>query len=354
MPIGVDERYFGYDGFIWFIGVVEDINDPEQVSRVKVRILGHHPTDNKLLKTKDLMWAQVMMPTTSASTSGIGFSPSGLVNGSYVFGFWMDGEYAQRPVIIGSWHGIPQELADTDKGFNDPDGVYPKEVDEPDTNKLSRGINTIQDYIDDKINNPPSQYAATYPNNKVIETTSGHIIEVDDTPGVERIRVFHTSNTFIEMHPNGDVVQYGANNNFRVVTSNDSLRVKGNVTVFVDGNADMTVTGNVNQTVEEGDVVQTVTKGDVTQTIGGDVQQTVEGNANTVVKGTLGMDISKAVTITAKQGTTWTGNITLKGDLDITGKGTATVDFVSAGKSGKSHTHTDTAGTGEGTTSGPN
>ncbi len=318
MPIGIDEKYFGYDGFIWFIGVVEDINDPEQVSRVKVRILGHHPTDNKLLKTKNLMWAQVMMPTTSASTSGIGFSPSGLVNGSYVFGFWMDGEYAQRPVIIGSWHGIPQELADPNKGFNDPDGVYPKEIDEPDTNKLSRGENTIPDISDGEIQNPPSAYAAVYPNNKVFQSTSGHIVEFDDTEGAERIRVYHRSGTFVEMHPNGDTVQSNKNK-WQITTGNDSAHVTGDVKIVVDGNANIDVGG------------------DVTQTVGGNVEQTVSG--------TLDMDISKAVTITAKQGTTWTGNIALKGDLDITGTGTATTDFVSAGISGKGHVHPQTGGT---------
>jgi len=306
----MEREYLGYKKYIWFMGVVEDIYDPLSISRVKVRIVTLHAEDPQILPTEELHWAIVSMPTTSASTSGIGHSPSGLVQGSWVWGFFLDGEDAQQPMVCGTWHGIQEPVEDPNLGFTDPDGEFPRYTNEPDTNKLARGENTIEDYVDDKINNPPSQYAATYPNNKVIETTSGHIIEVDDTPGAERIRVFHTSNTFIEMHPNGDVVQYGQNNNFRIVTSNDSLRVKGNVTVFVDGNADMSV--------------------------GGDVT----------------LDITNSASVNVPT-TNWTGDINLTGDINITGTSTASGDHVSAGISGKGHTHTDTPGLGAGTTSKP-
>ena len=308
----MEKEYLGYKKYVWFMGVVEDIYDPLSLSRVRVRMLSLHTEIKEILPTEELHWAIVSMPTTSASTSGIGHSPSGLVQGSWVWGFFLDGEDAQQPMVCGSWHGIPEPGGDLNLGFNDPDKEFPRYTNEPDTNKLARGENTITDYVDDKINNPPSQYAATYPNNKVIETTSGHIVEVDDTPGAERIRVFHTSDTFIEMHPNGDVVQYGANNNFRIVTSNDSLRVKGNVTIFVDGDADMTVNGNVNQTVG----------------------------------GELTLDVSKGATVSVPT-TNWTGNINLEGNIDITGTSTASGDHVSAGISGKGHKHPQTGGTAD-------
>ena len=35
-------------------------------------------------------------------------------------GFFMDAKQKQQPVIIGSLPGIPQELPDYTKGFNDP------------------------------------------------------------------------------------------------------------------------------------------------------------------------------------------------------------------------------------------
>lgn len=385
MPVGRDEKYFGYDGFIWFIGVVEDLNDPEKVSRVRVRVLGHHDEDKKVIKTEDLPWAQVMMPTTSASISGIGNSPHGLVNGSYVFGFFMDGEYAQQPVVIGTWHGIPQALANAEKGFNDPDGVYPTEVDEPDTNKLARGENTIDDIIDLAINNPPSAYAAEYPHNKVFQTTSGHIFEIDDTPEAERIRIYHRSGTMQEIYPNGDKVEIRSNN-WQMTYGNDKARVSGNLELYVDGNAQIEVGENASVTVDknadirvglnatalvgenfDGEIggnsttlirgnLDATVDGNVTSFVGGNVNQTVKGNVKGLVEGSVTLDISKSATVTVPE-TTWTGNITLGGNLtqtgsyNLTGTATATGDFVSAGISGKGHTHL--AGSPPGSTGTP-
>lgn len=365
MPVGVDEKFFGYDGFIWFVGVVEDINDPESVSRVRVRVLGHHTSDKKILKTSDLPWAQVMMPVTSASVSGIGISPHGLVAGSYVIGFFMDGEMAQQPMVIGTWHGIPQELADGSKGFNDPNGEYPFRVDVPDTAEEARGVNTIQDIIDESINNPPSSYGAVYPHNKVFKTTSGHIFEVDDTPNAERIRIYHKSGTMEEIHPNGDKVEIRANS-WQMTYGDDKARISGNLELYVDGNAKVEVAKTADIKVNEdafvttgGDMVSLIGNDMVSEVLGnaqivveGNVDQTVSGNVTGTVLGNLSMDISKAATINVPE-TTWTGNISLKGNIDITGTSTASGDHVSAGISGKGHTHIDTPGTGAGTTSGP-
>ena len=136
------QEFAGLDGFLWFYGVVEDRQDPYQIGRVKVRCFGHH-TGNKIdLPTKDLPWAQVMLPVTSAGISGIGQTPMGLVEGSHVFGFFRDGEDRQEPVVMGSMPGYPAELADTEKGFYDPNGEYPRYINSPDTNQLA----TMQDY----------------------------------------------------------------------------------------------------------------------------------------------------------------------------------------------------------------
>ena len=59
------------------------------------------------------------------------------------------------------------------------------------------------------------------------------------------------------------------------------------------------------------------------------------------------MEVTGQQTITAS-------NTDINNDVDITGTSTASGDHVSAGISGKGHTHTDTAGPGAGTTSAPN
>jgi hypothetical protein len=102
--------------FYWFFGVVENrIDDPLQLGRVKVRILNYHSPFDSDIKTKELPWATVMLPTTEAGTSGVG-SSNGLVDGSWVFGFFKDGKHAQQPVIIGTIPGFNKTIESPSKG----------------------------------------------------------------------------------------------------------------------------------------------------------------------------------------------------------------------------------------------
>ena len=129
----------GRDGFEWFTGIVEDRNDPLFLNRVRVRVFGIHTYDKQKIATPDLPWAEVMMPTTTASLSGLGTTVHGLVEGSFVVGFFRDGIANQQPVIMGSFIGQPltysriDETHDTEgnrisnpvertptEGFNDP------------------------------------------------------------------------------------------------------------------------------------------------------------------------------------------------------------------------------------------
>jgi len=114
-------NYFqGKDGFIWWHGVVEDRQDPLYLGRCKVRILGWHTEDKAELPTASLPWAQVLMPVTSASQTNVGHAPVGPVEGTWVMGFYRDGELGQEPVIMGTIPGIPENFAKQGTGFNDP------------------------------------------------------------------------------------------------------------------------------------------------------------------------------------------------------------------------------------------
>lgn len=86
----------------WYTAVVEDINDPLSLGRVQVRCLGYHTPDRNELPTQDLPWGTCIMPVTSPGLAGIGTSSTGLVPGSWVFGFFRDGLELQDPVILGS------------------------------------------------------------------------------------------------------------------------------------------------------------------------------------------------------------------------------------------------------------
>ena len=137
----MSQGYAGTDliNFQYFFGVVEDRQDPLKMGRVRVRAFGVHTEDRSKIPTESLPWATPIMPYTSASISGIGESPTGPVEGTWVFGFFVDGKQLQQPMIMGTLAGAPE--AYNDLGFNDPNKVYPKiEIPgESDVNRLARG-----------------------------------------------------------------------------------------------------------------------------------------------------------------------------------------------------------------------
>ena len=96
------QRIFNKDGFNWWIGVVEDRLDPERMGRCRVRIFGYHSDSRELLPTEDLPWAVPILPITSAATSGLGSAPLGPVQGTWVIGFFLDGEDMQQPAFFGT------------------------------------------------------------------------------------------------------------------------------------------------------------------------------------------------------------------------------------------------------------
>ena len=100
-------EFMGKNGFQWFVGVVEDRQDPKTLGRLRVRCLGYHTEDLIKLPTSDLPWSHVMNPITSATVSGIGQSPLGAVEGTWVVGFFQDGADAQQPIIIGTLQEFP-------------------------------------------------------------------------------------------------------------------------------------------------------------------------------------------------------------------------------------------------------
>ena len=59
-----DNNFLGFNGFIWFNGVVEDRNDPQKLGRVRVRCVGIHTQDKAVLPTADLPWSQVILPVS--------------------------------------------------------------------------------------------------------------------------------------------------------------------------------------------------------------------------------------------------------------------------------------------------
>ena len=98
-------NFVGKDGFFWWVGEVEDNEDPMELGRVRVRVLGYYTNvrggTTADLPTENLPWATVLQHTCQPGNDGQGESSGQLQPGAIVMGFFMDGENAQMPIVIG-------------------------------------------------------------------------------------------------------------------------------------------------------------------------------------------------------------------------------------------------------------
>ena len=354
-------EFMGKNGFQWFVGVVEDRKDPQTLGRLRVRCLGYHTERLDKLETKDLPWAHVMNPITSATVSGLGQTPLGAVEGTWVIGFFQDGPDAQQPIIIGTLPGVPSELPDTGSklGFMDTiNGAYPKYKNETDVNRLAvndtdlphssltirkadldKKVGTAQidgvfsgvaqitsdldagAALDENVgvviggewSEPETPYAAEYPHNHVYESEAGHIREMDDTPGKERIHERHASGSGYEIHPDGSKVTRVKQDNYTITTNDDYTHIQGtqrhttdegvrircnangedgnNYNIEVGANANVNVEvnkGNINLTTLNPDVgdININASRNLNMQVGKDFNVSVLGNASEIITGT--------------------------------------------------------------------
>ena len=345
----MQKNFMGRNGFTWFVGVVEDRNDPKYLGRCRVRCLGLHTDNLEKLPTADLPWAHPMNPITSATISGVGQTPLGPVEGTWVVGFFSDGGEAQTPIIMGTLPGVPSYLSadnmNGDKqtlGFLDPLGNYPKYKDETDINRLAVnaednphptltlrkadrdlavGVANVDatEVVDDQIaaddgkswDEPETSYNAKYPHNHVYETEGGHLREYDDTVGAKRIHERHASGTGYEIGDDGTKVTRVKKDNYTIVTADDYVHIQGDS----KGTYDKGLRVKVNATGEEGNNynIEVGAKSNVTIEVQdgdinlisqlGDVNLKAGKNMNIDVAQALNIKVGGAITETSKSKT---------------------------------------------------
>lgn len=356
----------------FFIGDVEKILDPLYIGRIKVRVYGDHTLDSEILPTDDLPWATVLNDIHSHSTTGKGQTPLGLRIGSKVVGFYLDAT-KQRPVVLGAIAGkddvntLAINYTEATVGYvPDPDN---KEDPIPDpllehlslterkNSRLDANEEVIQvatPVVDSKIiqvfgnevgtviesihvpwSEPEVPYMAQYPDNHIYESTTGHLLEFDDTIDIsdpeepiskQRVHLRHANGTGIEIHPDGTRVDNIKKDSYNIVNgdhyahikSSESITINGALKILVNtskGENDYTIQvddgGNVNVQVDDGQInlvtggdgndinlyssgdINMRAKQDINMRALGNVNEDIEGNQTTQVTGNIDIDAAR-------------------------------------------------------------
>ena len=191
--------------------------------------------------------------------------------------------------------------------FNDPTGQFPRGNyhDQPSVNKAVRG-DTINEL--DLRNDIPGvdtdlqqKVATQYPMAATTESVSGHIIEINDTPGGERILIKHNTGAGIDIKSDGSIVINTKGNKVDIVDNDHRLVVEGDGNVSYFGNLNMNVSGDYNLTV--GGNYNLKVKGNWIATISGSYKKKILGIMSEVVLK------SKSVTILGQTINTHLSNV---------------------------------------------
>lgn len=266
---------------LFFIGVVENNVDERLEGRVQVRAFGVHGT-NQQVPTESLPWATLIHGGYDPN------APLPPVN-SFVFGFFVDGRDAQQPMILGLIPTQMTEILDpqvsgwgriVDRGSNVLSrGSNPTDLGEPANSRLVRGEAIDQTYVtqqalsrstnipiaasnpDDPDSRrffaePAPAYNTQYPYNRVIQTAA-HSIELDDTPGSERITIYHSSGSYVAIDSRGTTVYKAVSDRYDISDRNHNVYIKGESNVTIDGDCNVLVQGNKNEEIT-GDLIQNV------------------------------------------------------------------------------------------------
>ena len=180
-----------------YFGIVEDIQDPLNSGRVKVRVLPFY----RELSVEDLPWAYVTRSTDFGNTYGRGINQHNLIEGSQVLVEFLDHQM-QQPIVL---------------------GIVPRTSDFAD----------MQSYL-----------------THTLKFLNGSEITVDETPGDEYIKITDTNKNFILMNGEGITIHTGKTGNKIVIESEGDAEITTTANTTVNAKADVSLTAGGNTSIE--------------------------------------------------------------------------------------------------------
>jgi len=203
---------------------------------------------------------------------------------------------------------------DPTKGFQDPNGVYPKYKNEQDSNRLATGNNLGRTIVLEKeaslVKDVPVAnggtwdqvgvpYKAKYPYNHVTQYEAGHVVEYDSTPESERIHIYHKKGTFVEIDANGTQVNRIVGDGYEIIERNGNVYVKGALNVTVDGAYNLRTDNALNIEVSGASIINVYNDCDFN--VSGNMNMAVGGSFN-LAANQINLESSHNINIKAKTG----------------------------------------------------
>jgi hypothetical protein len=260
-------NFLGHDGFIWWIGIVEDINDPLTLGRCKVRCFGYHPAKKtNLVPTEDLPWALTIHPL---NTPNLYASPK---VGEWVFGFFLDSLSAQEPAILGYLPAIPEAA----------------------TEYFGTAPNLIRNFTRVNTANNSANTICWEIGNNTIEVVTQSLTEANG-----HILIEHKTGAKVNIDSNGKISIYTPTNDISIEAPNGDINLNAK-NINLTASELITTTSTLATSITAGGAFSATAGGLASITAGGAFTATAGLYASVrAYLGTLNLQSSSATTITA-------------------------------------------------------